>query len=149
MVGDNFHGDNTSLINSARALLALDEKGALTGGGIGGHARTIIGAFITRMSELGERQEAVAWSLRLPDGRTTLEKAYPKWAEGEGDGYAIQPLYTEPQPAQDVSGLVEALEASNLLLRTKRHACSSNEVCRVLDVHIERNNAALAAHRPT
>lgn len=59
-------------------------------------------------AEQGERQEAVAWSLRLPDGRTTLEKAYPKWAEGEGDGYAIQPLYTTPQPSPDVRGLVSA-----------------------------------------
>lgn len=40
--------------------------------------------------------------------------------------------------------LLEALEASNLLLRTQRHACESNEVCRVLDVHISRNNAAIA-----
>lgn len=40
--------------------------------------------------------------------------------------------------------LLEALEASNLLLRTRRHACESNEVCRVLDVHISRNNAAIA-----
>lgn len=55
-------------------------------------------------SQHAERQEAVAWRLRLPDGRTTLEKAYPKWAEGEGDGYAIQPLYTSPPSAQDVSG---------------------------------------------
>lgn len=60
-------------------------------------------------AEQEERQEAVAWSLRLPDGRTTLEKAYPKWAEG-GDGYAIQPLYTTPQPVPDLRALVEALE---------------------------------------
>ncbi|XAI95211.1 hypothetical protein [Leptolyngbya phage Lbo-JY16] len=43
--------------------------------------------------------------------------------------------------------LLKALEASNLLLRTKRHACESTEVCRVLDVHIERNAAALAKAR--
>ncbi|MBN7822452.1 hypothetical protein, partial [Bowmanella yangjiangensis] len=57
---DDFRGDDAALVSSAKALLALDEKGALTGGGIGGHARTIIGAFIARMAEQGERQEAVA-----------------------------------------------------------------------------------------
>lgn len=43
--------------------------------------------------------------------------------------------------------LLEALEASNLLLRTKRHACESTEVCRVLDTHIARNSAAIAKAR--
>lgn len=55
------------------------------------------------------RQEAVAWMLRLPDGRTTLEKAYPGWAEGEGDGYSIQPLYTTPQPGPDMRALAASL----------------------------------------
>lgn len=45
--------------------------------------------------------EAVAWLLHLPDGRSTLEKSFPGWAEG-GDGYAIQPLYTAP-PATGVN----------------------------------------------
>jgi len=63
-------------------------------------------------TEQGERQEPVAWSLRLPDGRTTLEKTYPKWAEGEGDGYAIQPLYTTPQPGPDVRALAASLYQS-------------------------------------
>lgn len=49
-------------------------------------------------------------------------------------------------PAAD-AGLVEALEASNMLLRTKRHACENEQVCHVLDVHIKRNTEALAAHR--
>jgi hypothetical protein len=49
--------------------------------------------------------------------------------------------------AQPADALVEALEASTLLLRTKRHACGSAEVCHVLDVHIKRNIAAIAAHK--
>lgn len=49
-------------------------------------------------------------------------------------------------PAAD-AGLVEALEASNMLLRTKRHACENEQVCHVLDVHIKRNTEAIAAHR--
>ena len=40
-------------------------------------------------------QQPVAWQLKLPDGRVTLEKAFPSWAEG-GDGYEIQPLYAAP-----------------------------------------------------
>lgn len=48
---------------------------------------------------------------------------------------------------QAAPDLLEALEASNLLLRTKRHACENTEVCRVLDVHIERNAAAIAKAR--
>lgn len=43
--------------------------------------------------------------------------------------------------------LLEALESSNLLLRTARHSCEATEVCRVLDVHIERNAAAIAKAR--
>lgn len=43
--------------------------------------------------------------------------------------------------------LLEALEASNTLLRIKRHACENPEVCRVPDVHVERNSAAIAKAR--
>ncbi len=42
-------------------------------------------------------QQPVAWQLKLPDGRVTLEKAFPSWAEG-GYGYEIQPLYAAPIP---------------------------------------------------
>lgn len=70
-----------------------------------------------------------------------------------GDGYpwsgllaGIKVMASRPA-AQDVAGLVEALESSNLLLRTKRHACTSSQVCHLLDSHIKRNEAAIAAHR--
>lgn len=43
--------------------------------------------------------------------------------------------------------LLEALEATNMLLRTKRHACEITEVCHVLDTHIKRNQAAIAKAR--
>ncbi|HCP54552.1 MAG: hypothetical protein CMK72_01240 [Pseudomonadaceae bacterium] len=43
--------------------------------------------------------------------------------------------------------LVAALEASNMLLRVKRHACESSEICSVLDAHISRNAAALEKAR--
>lgn len=51
----------------------------------------------------------------------------------------------ERQEQGEVQRLREALEATNMLLRIKRHACEMPEVCRVLDRHIERNSAALAA----
>ena len=54
-----------------------------------------------------------------------------------------QELRADPVKAQ----LLEALEASNTLLRIKRHACGNTEVCRVLDTHITRNSAAIAAAR--
>lgn len=47
-ITDNFRGDDKALIESAVSLLALDAKGALSGGGIGGHARTIIESFVVR-----------------------------------------------------------------------------------------------------
>lgn len=47
-ITDNFRGDDKALIESAVSLLALDAKGALSGGGIGGHARTIIESFVAR-----------------------------------------------------------------------------------------------------
>lgn len=46
---DNFNGTNTELIASAKALLELDAAGAMYPHGIGGHARTIIEAFIKRL----------------------------------------------------------------------------------------------------
>lgn len=56
-------------------------------------------------------------------------------------------LNAAPIAQTPADGLVEALEATNQLLRTKRHACENPQVCHVLDIHIERNRAALAAHR--
>lgn len=101
---DDFHGDDAALVSSAKALLALDEKGALTGGGIGGHARTIIGAFIARLAEQGERQEAVAIANR---GKCAFWVKWTEAAEGlYGPGIK---LYTTPQPGPDVRALVEAL----------------------------------------
>lgn len=47
---DTFNGDDETLISSAKSLLALDAKGALSPHGIGGHARGIISAFIARMN---------------------------------------------------------------------------------------------------
>lgn len=64
----------------------------------------------------GREAVQVGWALTLPDGRVTLEKAYPHWIDGDmgGDGYSAAPLYTTPQPApaQDVAGLVEALRVA-------------------------------------
>lgn len=107
---DDFRGDDAALISSAKALLALDEKGALAGGGIGGHARTIIGAFISRMAGQGERQEAVgepvAWCFYEPasefngyEGKRRISFSNPK-------GFQCSPLYTTPQPCPDVRWLV-------------------------------------------
>lgn len=100
-------------------------------------------------AEQGERQEVVAWLLHLPDGRTTLEKGYPKWAEGEGDGYAIQPLYTTPQPGPDMRGLVEALEWYEQHAAGCRKLTSEGDECRqALDSDGgKRAQTALAAHR--
>lgn len=59
-ITDNFRGDDKALIDSAVSLLALDAKGALSGGGLGGHARTIIESFIVRHEKMAKamyRQE--------------------------------------------------------------------------------------------
>lgn len=49
-ITDSFEGDNAALVRSAKALLDLDAAGALVPHGIGGHARTIIEAFICRIA---------------------------------------------------------------------------------------------------
>lgn len=54
-----FRGNDQALIASARALLSLDEKGALSGGGIGGHARSIISACVARLTGNGGLPEVV------------------------------------------------------------------------------------------
>jgi len=56
------------------------------------------------------------------------------------------PLYTTPQPTQEVSALVAALYATNLMLRTRRRECESAEVCHILDACIKRNRDALAQY---
>jgi hypothetical protein len=43
-----FEGTDDQLIASAKALLELDAAGAMYPHGIGGHARTIIEAFVKR-----------------------------------------------------------------------------------------------------
>ena len=73
-------------------------------------------------------------------------------AEGLGnwiDQHAAQVVVDDAQDEINIlrgqrAVLLEALEATNLLLRTKRHACESGAVCAVLDAHINRNSAAIA-----
>lgn len=48
---DDFNGDNAALIRSAEALLNLDANGSLVPNGIGGHARTLLSAFVRRMGK--------------------------------------------------------------------------------------------------
>lgn len=45
---DTFNGDNAALVKSTIALLELDAKNALAPHGIGGHARTLLEAFVAR-----------------------------------------------------------------------------------------------------
>lgn len=67
--------------------------------------------------------------------------------QGAWLGWQARAMLAAAPAAPAADALVEALEASNMLLRTKRHACENEQVCHVLDVHIKRNTAALAAHR--
>jgi hypothetical protein len=46
---DGFNGDTPHLINCMRALVNLNDAGALTPHGIGGHARTLLLAAATRL----------------------------------------------------------------------------------------------------
>lgn len=101
---DGFHGDDTALVSSAKALLALDEKVALTGGGIGSHARTIIGSFIVRMAEQGERQQPG------PDVRglvEALEHAYWFIHNGIQLGFIDMPDDDVPSMAHDALPMIE------------------------------------------
>jgi hypothetical protein len=47
---DNFRGDNAKLVESIKALLALDESGSLVPHGVGGHARQLLSAAASRLS---------------------------------------------------------------------------------------------------
>lgn len=46
---DEFRGDDKSLIENIKALLDLDAAGVLVPHGIGGHARTLLGAAAVRL----------------------------------------------------------------------------------------------------
>lgn len=59
---DDFKGDDSRLIESAKALISLSDSGSLAPHGIGGHARTILSAFIVRT------ESALALSRGVPDG---------------------------------------------------------------------------------
>lgn len=67
----------------------------------------------TALAEQGERQEAVAWA--LANSADEIGRFAPIYYTKEGaiswaNGRNIFPLYTTPQPGQDVRSLVEALE---------------------------------------
>lgn len=51
---DAFNGDNVALIQSAKALIALDKKNALAPHGIGNLARELLETFVARLSSLDE-----------------------------------------------------------------------------------------------
>lgn len=50
MKNDTFNGDNAKLVESIKALLALDESGSLVPHGVGGHARQLLSAAASRLS---------------------------------------------------------------------------------------------------
>lgn len=105
------------------------------------------------MAEQGERQEAVAWA--LANSADEIGGFAPIYYTKEGaiswaNGRNIFPLYTTPQPGQDVRGLVEALEecaaslAWNCLGECRAiHAGPIMPAAMALDTA----RAALAAHR--
>lgn len=92
-------------------------------------------------------QEAVpaGWALTLPDGRVTLEKAYPRWIDGDmgGDGYSAAPLYALPPASPDVEGLVRALD--ELCAAMRRYFPDENPAAH--NAMLERADAALSTWR--
>ncbi len=107
----------------------------------------------TALAEQGERQEAVAWA--LANSADEIGGFAPIYYTKEGaiswaNGRNIFPLYTTPQPGQDVRSLVEALEecaaslAWNCLGECRAiHAGPIMPAAMALDTA----RAALAAHR--
>jgi len=121
------------------------------------HGRALEAAVLARLNAAPVQQVSVPDGWKLVPVEPTLDMgwAYVDAANdaspGERNsfnhfGYRAMLAAAPAAPAAD-AGLVEALEASNMLLRTKRHACENEQLCRVLDVHIKRNTEALAAHR--
>lgn len=66
-----------------------------------------------------------------------------------GDPYITDgmPLYTAPQPTQDMTELVEALEALNALPRTSGHALPSSSQVRAEGLVIRAARVAVSAYR--
>lgn len=96
-----FRGDDAALVRNARALLNLDARGALTPGGIGEHARTIIAAFIERWPATG----AVAAGYALVPVETIDQAA--TWLEVHAPGGGC----IEGSVAQDLRALLAASPA--------------------------------------
>ncbi|MDG9927459.1 MULTISPECIES: hypothetical protein [unclassified Pseudomonas] len=123
-----FRGDDAALVRNAQALLNLDARGALTPGGTGEHARTIIAAFIERWPAAGaapavpegyalvpvEPTEAMieqgAESLRCdcnlsrtPQERTARRAVRNVYAEMLTAAPAVQPDSIPPRPPEQPS----------------------------------------------
>lgn len=55
---DGFNGDTPHLINSMRSLVSLNDAGALTPHGIGGHARALLLAGASRLERTCDTRES-------------------------------------------------------------------------------------------
>lgn len=96
MIEDRFKGNNTHLARSIRALLALDDAGALAGVQLGGHARYVLSSAAVRLdSQVEVRMDKLqnehldAWL----HGYTICEDCDGKGAVGQdpGDGWMQPP----------------------------------------------------------
>lgn len=86
-------------------------------------------------------QKPVAWIIRHPRfcGKFTDDKEIAEHWENKEQGCTV-PLHLQPQPAPDVSGLVDALECA---LETMENVDGANDCSRGIDAVEE----ALAAHQ--
>jgi hypothetical protein len=117
---------------------------------------SIIAWEVRRYSKAPERKEyareTASFYVRSNGRRDAKETSYSKIYADHGEAMAAIRRRVEREENNKridlvhraAPDLLEALEASTLLLRTKRHACENPEVCHVLDVHIARNSAAIA-----
>jgi len=110
---DDFRGDDAQLISCIKALISMNDAGALVPHGIGGHARALLSAAAVRLylatPSPGKAQEPVAWHIGNADGtinsigavyirRSLAEKHIASYEDGEIDA-AIVPLYASPGKA--------------------------------------------------
>lgn len=73
---DTFRGNDEHLLQSTEALLELDAKCALVPHGIGGHARSLLGALASRLENINKRGNTLDDKRRSLFGEVNYELDY-------------------------------------------------------------------------
>jgi hypothetical protein len=92
-IEDGFRGDDALLCECIRALIELNDDGALVPHGIGGHARQLLAACYHRLSvKKGKPFPRLMWADHDPKNKQTPIAIYDTKAEQHSNRPDLKPL---------------------------------------------------------